>query len=84
MTHTKMTRTVEVDFEPTPEDLAMVFAHMDSTQQAIFFARVWTIAKDWPGAGWCQQSYEIAKHLDGHGRNMLETLNAHAFPEARS
>ena len=80
MSDTKLTRHIEVSFEPTPEDLAFVFAAFSASQQAIFFARVWTISKEWPGAGWCQQSYEIAKFLSNDGRSTLSTLNAHVFP----
>lgn len=68
-------RTVEFD-DFTPHELATVFAGMDDRQQAEFFASVWNIAKEWPGAGWCQQSCAIVSHLDRDGRNAVETLAA--------
>lgn len=76
----KFTRYITVDFEPTPEEIADVFVNMNSEQQAAFFAHIKVATADWPGAGWCQQSYAIAKDLNAPGRDVLQTLVAHVFP----
>lgn len=71
-----ITRTIKLD-DLTPHELALVFTEMTADAQADFFANVWCIAKAWPGAGWCQQSYGIVEHLDSDGRQAIETLAAH-------
>lgn len=75
-----VTRTVEIN-DLTPHELAIAFTDMDDTQQAQFFAEIWRIAKAWPGAGWCQQSYAIVQKLDQDGREALDTFYAHFVPE---
>lgn len=73
-----ITRTIEVNYL-SPEELGSLFADMNGDQQAQFFATVWNIAKGWPGAGWCQQSYDIAKFADANPgcRDAVTTLAAH-------
>lgn len=68
-----ITRTTEIS-DITPEELAHEFTEMDSLAQAAFFARVWRIAREWPGAGWCGQSMGIAQHLDRDGRDCIAKL----------
>ncbi len=75
-----ITRTITVD-DLTPGELAEIFAEMSGDQQAEFFTAVWIIARAWPGAGWCQQSYDIARNLDRDGREAIETLAAHVLGE---
>jgi hypothetical protein len=72
----RVTRTVEVN-DLTPEELATLFAEMDGQQQVDFFSEVWKIAKKWPGAGWCQQSYEIARLADNNAIQTIRTLASH-------
>lgn len=73
-----VTRTIEVS-DLTPEELAALFTDMVAYGQAKFFAEVWRIAAGWPGAGWCQQSYDIAKNAElcPGARDAIETLAAH-------
>ena len=73
-------RTLRVD-DLSPAELADVFCKFDGAEHAQFFAHIWKIASDWPGAGWCQQSYDIAKHIDRDGLNTLSTLASHCFPD---
>jgi hypothetical protein len=75
-----VTRSIELtDLEPA--ELAELFCEMDGEQQAWFFANIHRIAKDWPGAGWCMQSCEIARYLSVDGREVIRTLAGHALPE---
>lgn len=77
-----VTRTIEID-DLSPFELATLFASMDGRSQALFFAGVWQIAKDWPGAGWCQQSCGIVSHLNKDGRDAVAALAEHlALAEA--
>lgn len=71
-----VSRTIELS-DITPPELATLFTDMDSEQQAWFFAQVWLIAKDWPGAGWCQQSYEIIRCGSVNTLSAIETLASH-------
>lgn len=73
-----VSRTIEIS-DITPEELAVLFTDMVAFGQAKFFAEVWRIAKDWPGAGWCQQSYDIAKNAEycPGAREAVHTLAAH-------
>ena len=74
------TRTIEIN-DLTPLELADLFCEMDGRQQAEFFTEVWGIAKHWPGAGWCQQSYAINQELDTCGREAIRVLAGHCLPE---
>lgn len=74
-----ITRTEEVTISLTIEEIAQAFAGMFGDEQAKFFAIVHEIAKPWPGAGWCQQSYDIAKNLTYEGREVIRTLASHAL-----
>jgi hypothetical protein len=71
-------RTFEIN-DLTPEELARLFTDMVSFGQAKFFAEVWRIASEWPGAGWCQQSYDIAKNAEycPGASDAVTTLAAH-------
>lgn len=69
-------RTIQIN-DLTPDELAMLFTEMDSEDQARFFATVWTLAKDWPGAGWCQQSCSIVQASNSDAREAIRTLASH-------
>lgn len=62
-----------------PGELADIFCEMDAEQQAAFFECIAEIAKGWPGAGWCQQSYAINEKLSREGREVIRTLAGHAL-----
>ncbi len=68
-----ITRSVTID-DITPQELATVFAGMWADEQADFFEHVGFLAKDWPGAGWCQQSSQIALKLNDLGRETIAKL----------
>lgn len=70
-----VSRTIELSL--TPFELATLFADMDSEKQAWFFACIWRIAKDWPGAGWCQQSCDIIRIGSVDTVSAIETLASH-------
>lgn len=73
-----VTRTIELtDIQPT--ELAEMFCNMDDTEQAVFFEHIGVIAREWPGAGWCQQSYSINKNLTDGGREVIRTLAGHCL-----
>ena len=74
-------RTFAID-DLTPEELAALFCDLFGEQQARFFSEVWRIAKDWPGAGWCQQSCEIVKQSDADALDVIKTLAAHLDQQA--
>lgn len=73
-----VSRTIEIN-DLTPAELAVLFTEMDGEQQAEFFAEIAPIAKTWPGAGWCQQSYDIAKHLTPEGREVVLKMAEHVL-----
>lgn len=73
----QLTRTIALD-DITPQECASIFAHYSDLEQAAFFAEVGSIARSWPGAGWCQQSCSIAARLDDLGRETIATLAGHA------
>lgn len=72
-----LTRTFEIE-DITSDELAELFANLDDHAQARFFAAVERIARDWPGAGWCQQSCSIAQRLTHEGRFVIQKLAEHA------
>lgn len=53
-------RTITLN-DLTPRELAVMFCDQDAESQAAFFSEVWQIARNWSGAGWCQQSYSIVR-----------------------
>jgi len=69
-------RTIQIN-DLTSDEVAMLFTNMDSHGQARFFASVWKIAKDWPGAGWCQQSSGIVRQSNSDAREAIRTLASH-------
>lgn len=73
-----VSRTIKLA-DLTPAELAELFCEMDSDQQAEFFAGIKLIAAKWPGAGWCQQSCDIARSLDADGREVIEKLAEHVL-----
>lgn len=68
-----ITRTIEIS-GLTPSELAEEFASWGGSWQAEFFAKVWLIAREWPGAGWCQQCSAIAPLLDRNGKDCIAKL----------
>lgn len=76
MSGLKLTRTVDLS-NLTPEEVANVFCSWFGEQQAEFFGHIAVIAKAWPGAGLCQQSYYIAENLDDDGRFVIDTIKGH-------
>ncbi len=73
---TTVSRTIELN-DLTPSEIAKLFCDLHGDDQADFFKHVWLIAKTWPGAGWCQQSCDIASHLNADGRDAITTLYGH-------
>lgn len=71
-----VTRTFEIK-DITPEELATVFCQMWAEEQAAFFTAVWSEAKRWPGAGWCQQSCSIVQATNSDAREAIRTLASH-------
>lgn len=71
-----ITRTITLD-DPTPAELAAAFCDLDGDDQAAFLSAVWRIAKEWPGAGWCQQSYAIMQASDRDTRETIRVLASH-------
>lgn len=71
-----VTRTFQIN-DLTPQELATTFAAMRADYQADFFSWLWEIAKEWPGAGWCQQSYAIAQEAGPDAREAIRTLASH-------
>ena len=70
--------TINVEqMELTPEELAFLFCEMGGQDQADFFAAIWSEAKKWPGAGWCQQSYDIARFAHNNAIQAIRTLASH-------
>jgi len=63
-----------IDVPVTPEQLATAFSEMCGDEQAIFFDALKPITDKWPGAGWCQQSSDIAGHLTDSGREIIAKL----------
>ena len=74
-------RTLQID-DLTPEELAALFCDLFGDQQARFFSTVWKISKEWPGAGWCQQSCNIIKSADADALQAIKTLAAHLEQDA--
>ena len=75
-----MNRTFAIA-DVTPREVAELFAHMSGADQAEVLDHVWQIAREWPGAGWCQQSYDIARFLTPDGRSTVAVLANHALAE---
>ena len=80
---TTITRTITIG-DLRPQELAVLFCGLDSLGQADFFGEVWAIAREWPGAGWCQQSYAISEALDADGREAIRVLAGHALADEAS
>lgn len=72
-THQPIIRTIKIN-DLNPHELAELFADMDDVDQAKFFNRIWEIASEGPGAGWCKQSSGIARNLDRGGRACIAKL----------
>lgn len=68
-------RTIQIN-DLTPDELALLFTDMSSSDQARFFATVWRIA-NWPGPGWCQQSSAIVDNAGSDTREAIRTLASH-------
>lgn len=76
-----VTRTVTLS-DLTPVELASIFAAYDSEQQATFFTALRAETKDWPGTGWCGQSWHIADAADYDALFVIMTLAGHCKPKA--
>ncbi len=68
-----VTRSLLID-DLTPEEAANIFLREGDEWQAAFFNAFKSITDTWPGAGWCQQSYAIAQHLDRSGAETIAKL----------
>jgi hypothetical protein len=80
----QLTRVIEHD-DITPEEAAHIFAGFNNEQQVTFFTYVWRAAKDWPGAGWCQQSCSIIEKAGPEARECIRALAEHlALAEAEA
>lgn len=78
-----ITRTITLD-HVTPRELAVLFTNLFDDEQAEFFEEVGEIAREWPGADWCQQSCCIAGKLTDKGRVVIATLAGHALSSEQS
>lgn len=72
-----VTRTIELSL--TPDELAELFCGLTGDRQAEFFAHIHEIAKAWPGAGWCQQSYDIAKNSSPEADEVIVKMAEHVL-----
>ena len=72
-----VTRTIEIN-DLTPKEMAEIFASYLAEEQAEFFNSLWELGKDWPGAGWCQQSCSIVTLVNSDCISWLDTFFAHA------
>jgi hypothetical protein len=70
------TRTVSLA-DLTPSELAAIFAHMNSDDQAHFFNKVASETRGWPGTGWCGQCAYIIDGLSDEGAKVVLTLAGH-------
>lgn len=68
-----LTRTISIA-DITPQELGEIFSAMWGEEQAAFFNALKPITDRWSGAGWCQQSSEIVKHLDKGGSDIIAKL----------
>lgn len=70
-------RTLKI--EPTPAEMALSFANMDSEKQAAFFSALGELVRSWPGTGWCAQACNIIADVDltENGRNVIRRLGEH-------
>ena len=75
-----MKRTVEIDVEPTPAELAIALAKMDADQQAMFFNVLASQDVDWK-APWCFQLQYLCDSpiLQYRGRDFMRQLGEYAF-----
>lgn len=73
-----ITRTIKIE-DIEPSEVADLFCEFDGQQQADFFEHIGFVAKSWPGAGWCQQSYDIALNLNAIGRETITKLAEHVL-----
>jgi hypothetical protein len=74
-------RTIALD-DLTPGELATLFAHMASDDQAHFFNKVGAITRNWPGTGWCMQCAHIVDCLSDEGAKVVLTLAGHIRPDS--
>jgi hypothetical protein len=73
-----VTRSVTLD-NLTAREIAELFCGLDSEAQAEVFNHITDIARDWSGAGWCQQANSIltARSLTDEGRKAIGSLADH-------
>lgn len=70
---------MKVDVKLTPQEVAILFCDMNGEDQADFFSAIADISAEWPGAGWCNQSYDIAESVDDKARGVIEKLAEHVL-----
>ncbi len=73
-----ITRSITIE-DIEASEVAHLFCEMGSEEQAEVFRHIGEIAKGWPGAGWCQQSYAIANNLEPGGRAVITKLAEHVL-----
>lgn len=69
-------RTVSLA-DMTAGELAAIFAHMPSDEQAHFFNAVASEVRGWPGLGRCGQCAYIIDGLSDEGAKVILTLAGH-------
>lgn len=77
-----MKRTVTIDVDPSPEELANAFAAMDGTGQAKFFNFLYKCDKAWKSS-WPFQLQWVTDddELTDDGREMMRLIGAYAEAE---
>lgn len=68
-------REETIAITPTPEEIAMEFASMSSSEQAIFFNEIARITKKW-GESFCFQLQDLANRpeLSADGKRIMEQI----------
>lgn len=73
-----MKRTLTIDVEPTPTELANSLARMDCDQQAEFFNMLAKADKSWKGSWPIQLQYVTdSAVLDADGRRIMKMIGGY-------
>jgi hypothetical protein len=77
-----MKKTVEVEIEVSPKELATVFCEMNANEQAEFFNQVALISDSWV-APFCFQLQYITESelLADNGRDVMEAIGDYSRPK---